>query len=839
MRRDTQFNPLFHNLVPFGGALNLYTLLMQEELISTIDAQSERFRTEAVEDFRTACLSRQASLLGRREVLGGKAKFGIFGDGKEVAQVAMARAFKNGDFRSGYYRDQTFVFAAGLGTVEDFFAQLYADVENDPFSAGRQMNAHFATPLVDKNGEWLRHTDMKNIGADISPTGGQMARALGLALASKHYRERIAQDGDLQHDFAPFSQQGNEVSFCTIGDASTSEGVFWETINAAGVMQVPLAVFVWDDGYGISVPIKYQTTKSNISQCLSGMQSDEATGTGIEIRRVKAWDYAALRQTFAQGVEDCRERHTPYLFHVQEVTQPQGHSTSGSHERYKSPERLQWEQTQDGIHQMRLWLISEGILTEAQADEIEKEAKDEVRRAARRALDRFNAPVKQRIAELTQILSKLHADVIEDYSEAAAALQVQRDKLAAVLNPTHREPVEIARRCLPALRSLPAALTEPLRAWISNAMQKGKQDFCTHLYSENQYAAARVPHIAPQYGSELVQKNGFEILNAYFDQLFTERAEVLAFGEDVGKIGDVNQGFAGLQAKHSEVRIFDTGIREWTIIGQAIGVAMRGLRPIAEIQYLDYLIYALSPLSDDLATVRYRTAGKQQAPAIIRTRGHRLEGIWHSGSPIGMMLHSLRGVCILTPRDMTRAVGFYNTMLRSNDPAIVIECLNGYRLKERLPENLTEFTVPIGVVEVLQAGTDVTLVTYGSCVRVAQEAIHQLEAVGISVELIDCQSLLPFDTAQDIAKSLKKTSRLVVLDEDVPSGASAYILDKVMNEQRGYFLLDSQPLVISAEAVRPAYGSDGDYFIKPSAEDVFERVYALMSEAKPSLFPSL
>ncbi len=812
---------------------------MQEELISTVELQNAQFRAEAVEDFRTACLSRQASLLGRREVLGGKAKFGIFGDGKEVAQVAMARAFKNGDFRSGYYRDQTFVFAAGLGTVEDFFAQLYADVENDPFSAGRQMNAHFSTPLVDKNGEWLRHTERKNIGADISPTGGQMARALGLALASRHYRQRIAQEGSLQHDFAPFSQNGNEVSFCTIGDASTSEGIFWESINAAGVMQVPLAVFVWDDGYGISVPIKYQTTKSSISQCLSGMQSDEETGTGIEIRRVKAWDYLALRRTFEEGIGDCRERHTPYLFHVQEVTQPQGHSTSGSHERYKSPERLQWEQTQDGILQMRLWLISEGILTEAQAEAIEKETKDEVRRAARRALDRFNGAVQLRRAELQQILSKLQADISADYPTEAAALQTQLDKLANLLNPSHRESVEIARRCLPTLRSLPAELCANLRQWTSAAIQRGKQDFCTHLYSENQHAAALVPHIAPIYAADGAQKNGFEILNSYFDELFSQRSEVLAFGEDVGKIGDVNQGFAGLQAKHSEVRIFDSGIREWSIIGQAIGLSMRGLRPIAEIQYLDYLIYALSPLSDDLATVRYRTAGTQQAPAIIRTRGHRLEGIWHSGSPIAMMLHSLRGVCILTPRDMTRAVGFYNTMLRSNDPAIVIECLNGYRLKERVPENLMEFTVPVGVVEVLQAGTDISLVTYGSCVRIAQEAIHQLEAVGISVELIDCQSLLPFDTAHDIAKSLRKTSRLVILDEDMPSGASAYILDKIMSEQKGYFLLDSQPLLISAEAVRPAYGSDGDYFIKPSAEDVFERVYGLMSEAKPSLFPPL
>jgi pyruvate/2-oxoglutarate/acetoin dehydrogenase E1 component/TPP-dependent pyruvate/acetoin dehydrogenase alpha subunit len=807
--------------------------MQKDNILNTTDEKyTADFRMEAVEDFRTACISREASLLGRREVLGGKAKFGIFGDGKEVAQVAMARAFRNGDFRSGYYRDQTFVFAAGLGTVEDFFSQLYADVENDPFSAGRQMNSHFATPLVDADGHWLQHTNTKNISSDISPTAGQMARALGLATASKHYRQRVAINPELKDAFAQFSHSGNEVSFCTIGDASTSEGVFWESINAAGVMQVPLAVFVWDDGYGISVPIKYQTTKANISAALAGMQSDEATGKGIEIRRVKAWDYADLRRVFAQGVADCRQQHTPYLFHVQEVTQPQGHSTSGSHERYKSPERLQWEREQDGIVKMKEWLVVNQLATVQEVEDIEKEAKNYVRRAARAALDKFNAPVTAR----QQMLITHIDNLLPQVATASAALQGHRAAAVALMNPTHRDVVRLARLVLRDMRHESAALTAQLEAWLKEMMQKANRDYTSHLYSENQFAAAQVAEIKPIFNPETPQKNGFEVLNTFFDQLFEQRADVLAFGEDVGKIGDVNQGFAGLQAKHGEERIFDVGIREWTIVGQAIGLAMRGLRPITEIQYLDYLIYALSPLSDDLATLRYRSAGIQQAPAIIRTRGHRLEGIWHSGSPIAMMLHSLRGICILVPRDMTRAVGFYNTMLRSNDPAIIIECLNGYRLKEQMPENILDFTVPVGVPEVLQQGADITLVTYGSCVRVAQEAIEVLETLNISVELIDCQSLLPFDTNHLIGQSLAKTNRLVVLDEDMPSGAAAYILDKIINEQKGYYSLDAQPLLITAQAVRPAYGSDADYFIKPSAEDVVERVYALMHESRPADF---
>lgn len=803
---------------------------MQKTIQPTKTTYTPTFATEALEDFRTACISREASLLGRKEVLGGKAKFGIFGDGKEIAQVAMARVFRAGDFRSGYYRDQTFVFAAGLGTVEQFFAQLYAhaDPAHDPFSAGRQMNSHFSTPLADAHGNWLSHTQTKNISADISPTAGQMARALGLAFASKKYRNNEA-----LHDRTDLSIQGNEVSFCTIGDASTSEGVFWETLNAAGVLQVPLAVFVWDDGYGISVPIKYQTTKQSISEALAGFNpTDEKAG--VTILTAKAWDYASLRETFEKGVALCREQHAPVLFHVQEVTQPQGHSTSGSHERYKSPERLQWEKDQDGILQMRNWLISNALATAEELDAIEKEAKDFVRKAARRALDAFNASIKERIQHTVALLD----EVANEVSNREAVLE-QKTALEKYINPSHRDAARFARNVLRLVRHEQTPARTKLEQWIASLIQWGKDAYTTHLYSETPKAALNVAEVKPVYTDNSPVKNGFEILNTLFDHILTNNPAVFAFGEDVGKIGDVNQGFAGLQAKHGEERVFDAGIREWTIIGQAIGMAMRGLRPIAEIQYLDYLIYAISALSDDLATVRYRSYGTQKAPAIIRTRGHRLEGIWHSGSPIGVLLHSLRGVCILAPRDMTRAAGFYNTMLQSDDPALIIECLNGYRLKEQQPDNLDTFTVPIGVPETLQAGTDVTLVTYGSCVRVAQEAIEQLQEVGISVELIDVQSLLPFDIHHHIVESVKKTNRLVVLDEDVPGGASAYILQQILVEQKGYYFLDSEPVTISAEHVRPAYGSDADYFIKPSAEDVFERVYDLMHEAQPNRFAKL
>ncbi len=799
---------------------------MKKTQATATKKKSAEFWQEALSDYKIAVLSREASLLGRKEVLGGKAKFGIFGDGKEVAQVAMARSFRKGDFRSGYYRDQTFVFAAGLGTVQQFFAQLYAhaDETQDIFSAGRQMNAHFASPLVDKNGNWLNHTELKNISADISPTAGQMARALGLALASKKYRS-------LPHTaaFNQFSNNGNEVSFCTIGDASTSEGVFWESINAAGVLQVPLATFVWDDGYGISVPIRYQTTKASISEVLAGFQPT-ADKAGVAIQTVKGWDYAALRECFAEGIHQCRDSHQPVLFHVQEITQPQGHSTSGSHERYKSAERLQWEKEHDCIVRMRAFLLENEAATAAELDEIDSNAKNEVKKAARAAWDNFNKDVnvnKNRGLELLAALPQ------------SAAVQNLITELQKGLNPTHLNVAKVCRQALYATREDKNEARQAVADFVTELNQWGKQAYLSHLYSENQFAASRVAEVKPVYSAESPIKNGFEVLNAYFEQLFANNAQVLAFGEDVGKIGDVNQGFANLQQKFGEERIFDTGIREWSIIGQAIGLSMRGLRPIAEIQYLDYLIYALSPLSDDLATVRYRSNAMQQAPAIIRTRGHRLEGIWHSGSPIGMMLNSLRGICLLCPRDMTRAVGFYNTMLKSNDPAIIIECLNGYRLKEQLPDNLADFTVPIGQVEILQTGTDITLLTYGSCVRVAEEAIKMLAEVGISVELIDAQSLLPFDTTAQCAQSVRKTNRLVVLDEDVQSGASAYLLDQILVKQQAYNYLDSAPVSISAASVRPAFGSDADYFIKPSAEDIFEQLYTIMQEAKPHNYTNL
>lgn len=791
---------------------------------------SKKFIEEALTDFKVACISREASLSGRKEVLRGKAKFGIFGDGKEIAQVAMARVFKNGDFRSGYYRDQTFMLASGLANVQQLYAQLYAhaDAEHEPFSGGRQMNAHFATPLVDKEGEWTNHTQLKNVSSDISPTAGQMARALGLALASKKYRECQKNMGEYADKF---SVNGNEVSFCTIGDASTSEGVFWETINAAGVLQVPLAVFVWDDGYGISVPRHFQTTKGSISEVLKGFNSDE-NGKGVDIYTVKGWDYVALRETFDKAIEKVRKTHTPCLFHVQECTQPQGHSTSGSHERYKSQERLDWEKTQDGIEQMKSWLITQGAATEAELTKIQEDAAKEVKDAIKAAFNAFNNPIKTNQQEALVFIDALLA--VTNNQEKVSAL---REALAKAIDPIHKDIVKFCRQVLHAVRAESSAEKTALQNYTSGFIAKFKELYTSKLYSDTKYAALKVEEVKPVYNEDSPIKSGFEVLNACFDYHLQNNPAFFAFGEDVGKIGDVNQGFMGMQDKYGVERVFDVGIREWTIIGQAIGMSMRGLRPLAEIQYLDYLIYAASALSDDLATLRYRSNGIQQAPAIIRTRGHRLEGIWHSGSQMGLLLSSLRGICVLVPRDMTRAVGFYNTMLKSDDPCVVVECLNGYRLKEQMPENIGEFTVPVGVPEILQSGTDLTLVTFGSCVRVAQEAMKQLEECGISVELIDVQSLLPFDVHHSIVESVKKTNRLVVLDEDVSGAASAFILDKILVEQKAYFHLDSEPLTIHAEDVRPAYGSDADYFIKPSAEDVFEKIYDLMHEVNPNKFP--
>lgn len=793
---------------------------------------SKEFLAQALEDFRIACVSREVSLNGRKEVLTGKAKFGIFGAGKELAQVAMARVFKKGDFRSGYYRDQTFMLASGLATVENLYAQLYAhaDPEFEPYSAGRQMNSHFATALIDEQGNWLDHTQTKNVSADISPTAGQMARSLGLALASKKYRECAEQLGE---EAAKFSVNGNEVSFCTIGDASTSEGVFWESINAAGVLQVPMAVFVWDDGYGISVPKEYQTTKGSISEVLAGFKPNKE-GEGVNIYTVKGWDYIAMRELFEEAIQKVRETHTACLFHVEECTQPQGHSTSGSHERYKDKDRLSWEKEQDGIEQLQAFLIEQGVSTEDELTQIRKEVKKEVRASIRQAWKNFNDPIKVLHQEIIGLLD----DLIESSAKSDALSNLQQE-LANAVDPIYRDIIRIMRQALRLVRAESSAAKAALEARTNELIAEKKYTYTSKLYSESPNAALSIPEIPAEYHEDSPVKAGYELLNACFDHHLTNNPRFFAFGEDVGQIGDVNQGFMGMQDKHGEARVFDTGIREWTIIGQAIGMAMRGLRPLAEIQYLDYLIYAISAISDDLATLRYRSNAIQQAPVIIRTRGHRLEGIWHSGSQIGFLLSTMRGVCVLTPRNMTQAAGFYNTMLQSDDPCVIVECLNGYRLKERLPENIGEYTVPVGVPEVLQEGSDITIVTYGSTIRVAEEAMQQLEEVGISVELVDVQSLLPFDVNHQIVESIKKTNRLVVLDEDVPGGASAYILQQLMTEQKAYYHLDSEPLVISAEHVRPAYGSDGDYFIKPSAEDIFEKIYALMHEVNPSQFPPM
>lgn len=779
-------------------------------------------REDILRDFELCCISREASLLGRKEVLSGKAKFGILGDGKEVPQIALAKAFQKGDFRSGYYRDQTLMFALGVSTVEAFFAQIYADPDNDPFSGGRQMNNHFATPIVDKNtGEWTRHTERINVSAGISSTGGQMARALGLALASKKYRESEA-----LRTGTHFSNGGNEVCFCTIGDASTSEGVFWETMNAAGVMQVPLAVFVWDDGYGISVPVDFQTTKGSISEVLEGFRYSPEKQQGFDIYTVKGWDYPAMVALFQKAVARMRETHIPALFHVQELTQPQGHSTSGSHERYKTPDRLQWERDHDCILKMEQWMIDSGIASIEECAAIRAKAKKHTQDCRRRAWNAYMDPVEAKRRELAQLYSEFP-------QEQAHTLTVE---LRDMVNPSLSELLQNARRLLYATIGEPSPARMQLQNWIKAQEDLGHTRYHTQLYSHSPYAALKVPIVPPVFSEQSPMLNGFEILNTYFDLTFGSNPATFAFGEDVGQIGDVNQGFAGLQKKYGEHRIFDTGIREWTIVGQALGMAFRGLRPIAEIQYLDYLIYGLAPLTDDVATLRYRSNGQQQAPLIIRSRGHRLEGIWHSGSPMSMIINSLRGMYVIVPRNMTQAAGFYNTLLQSDDPAIVIECLNGYRLKERKPDNLASFTVPLGVPEILQEGNDITIVTYGSCVRIAQSAISMLEQHAISVELIDVQTLLPFDLEHRIVESLKKTNRILFLDEDVPGGASAYMMQQVLELQGGYRYLDSAPATLTAHAHRPPYGTDGDYFSKPNPEDVFEVVFRMMYEAEPGRF---
>ncbi len=785
---------------------------------------------DILSDYRLAVESREASIIGRKEVFMGKAKFGIFGDGKEVAQIAMAKVFRNGDFRSGYYRDQTFMFAIGELTVQQFFAQLYAhtDLEADPSTAGRLMTGHFGTRTLDEHGKFKNLSELKNSSADISPTAGQMPRLLGLAYASKLYRNNPA-----LKDYTNFSVNGNEIAFGTIGNASTSEGMFFEAINAAGVLQVPMLTSVWDDGYGISVPAEFHTTKASISKALAGLQRT-ATEKGFEIILAKGWDYPGLLEAYQKAEKICREEHVPVLLHVEELTQPQGHSTSGSHERYKSKERLAWEAEHDCIRKMREWIINDVMVLPEEVDAIEKEAKLSAKQAKDRAWKAFTEDVRKDQNIVDAILEKA-----EKLSSRGEDIEALRNELNTTINATRLDTMKAARKALRYFRDEDHEAKTELIEWVRAAESDNYNRYSSHLYSTSDEAALKVEIIPPQYSDNSSIVDGREVLQACFDDALTRDPLVIAFGEDVGKIGDVNQGFAGLQAKHGELRVTDTGIRECTIIGQGIGAALRGLRPIAEMQYLDYLIYALPTLSDDLACLQYRTKGGQKAPLIIRTRGHRLEGVWHAGSQIGMMLQSLRGIYILTPRNMTQAAGFYNTMLKSDDAAIIVECLNGYRLKERIPDNIGTFNVPLGVPEVLKEGSDVTIVTYGSMCRVVMEAAEDLEQFGISCEVIDVQTLLPFDIHHRIVESIKKTNRVIFADEDVPGGATSYMMQQVLEVQNAYQYLDSKPVTITAKEHRPAYASDGDYFTKPNPEDVFETVYTLMHEVDPDTFPSL
>lgn len=788
----------------------------------------EDFKTEVIKDYKTARISRECSLLGRREVLTGKAKFGIFGDGKEVPQLAMAKAFKNGDFRSGYYRDQTFMMAIGALTPQEFFAGLYghADAEQEPMSAGRQMGGHFSTHSIDENGQWKKLTEQKNSSADISPTAGQMPRLLGLAQASKYYRAFANADEAKQ-----FSDQGNEVAWGTIGNASTSEGLFFETINAAGVLQVPMVMSVWDDMYGISVHARHQTTKENISEILKGFQKENDTN-GYEILTVNGWDYPALVEVYQKAGQIARENHIPVLIHVQELTQPQGHSTSGSHERYKSKERLAWETEFDCVAKMRDWMISNNIATEEELSQWDEEAKKIVRESKRAAWDAYLNPIKEERNQLVELLNK----IANHSSQPDKIMQMAKD-LSGIKEPIRKEILSTARIAKRYFVQQNGNLE--LNEWIEQYYEKVQPKYSSHLMSESNQKATQVEEILPQYENEAEEVDARIVLRDNFDKIFTTYPEALIFGEDSGHIGDVNQGLEGLQEKHGEMRIADTGIREATILGQGIGLSMRGLRPIAEIQYLDYLLYAIQIMSDDLATLEYRTAGRQKAPLIVRTRGHRLEGIWHSGSPMGMIINAIRGMHVLVPRNMTKAAGFYNTLLKSDEPALIVECLNGYRLKEKLPTNLGEFTTPIGVVETIKEGSDITVVSYGSTLRVVEQAAKELAEMNINVEIIDAQSLLPFDLHHDCVKSLQKTNRLLVVDEDVPGGASAYILQHIVENQGGYKYLDSKPQTLTAKAHRPAYGTDGDYFSKPSEEDVFEKIYAIMHESNPEKYPVL
>ena len=809
---------------------------MESTYIETQQITFQDFKNQILEDYKLGRISREMSYLGRREVLTGKAKFGIFGDGKELPQLAMAKVFKNGDFRSGYYRDQTFALAIDAVSVESFFAQLYADtnVEREPASAGRQMNGHYATRSLNEDGSWKNLMQQKNISSDISPTAGQMPRLLGLALASKVYKS-VKFDGSEK-----FSNDGNEVAFGTIGDASTAEGHFWETLNAACALQVPMITSIWDDGYGISVPTQNQRAKADIAEMLSGFQRKEGENQGCEIIQVKAWDYPALLDAFAKAEHFARTESVPVVVHVIEVTQPQGHSTSGSHERYKNEERLKWEGEFDGLVQFKQWILNYSIEIEGdeqqlatleELENIEEEAKKYVKNGQKKAWENY----QKTITELKDSVLPL----VETLQAKNSEVGPEMEKYKAVISVAKKDIFQLIRRSLLLTRKNPSSERQNLQQKFEEIFAVEKDNYSSHLYSQSEWKATNVKEIEPVFSANSLTVDGRVVVRNNFDKIFEKYPETLIFGEDAGNIGDVNQGLEGLQEKYGELRIADTGIREATILGQGIGMAMRGLRPIAEIQYLDYILYCLQGMSDDLATVQYRTKGGQKAPLIIRTRGHRLEGIWHSGSPMAGILNLSKGILVLVPRNLTKAAGFYNTMLKSDDPALIIECLNGYRLKEKQPDNLGEFTVPVGKIEVTKEGTDVTLVTYGSTWRLVMEAAQELEKIGISAEVIDIQSLIPFDLSHEISESVKKTNRLVVIDEDVEGGATAFILQQILEKQKAFRYLDSDPLTISAENHRAPYASDGDYFSKPSVDDMVEKIYGLFTESNPEKFPKI
>ena len=809
---------------------------MESTYIETQQITFQDFKNQILEDYKLGRISREMSYLGRREVLTGKAKFGIFGDGKELPQLAMAKVFKNGDFRSGYYRDQTFALAIDAVSVESFFAQLYADtnVEREPASAGRQMNGHYATRSLNEDGSWKNLMQQKNISSDISPTAGQMPRLLGLALASKVYKS-VKFDGSEK-----FSNDGNEVAFGTIGDASTAEGHFWETLNAACALQVPMITSIWDDGYGISVPTQNQRAKADIGEMLSGFQRKEGENQGCEIIQVKAWDYPALLDAFAKAEHFARTESVPVVVHVIEVTQPQGHSTSGSHERYKNEERLKWEGEFDGLVQFKQWILNYSIEIEGdeqqlatleELENIEEEAKKYVKNGQKKAWENYQKTITELKDSVLPLVEALQAKNSE--------VGPEMEKYKAVISVAKKDIFQLIRRSLLLTRKNPSSERQNLQQKFEEIFAVEKDNYSSHLYSQSVWKATNVKEIAPVFSENSLTVDGRVVVRNNFDKIFEKYPETLIFGEDAGNIGDVNQGLEGLQEKYGELRIADTGIREATILGQGIGMAMRGLRPIAEIQYLDYILYCLQGMSDDLATVQYRTKGGQKAPLIIRTRGHRLEGIWHSGSPMAGILNLSKGILVLVPRNLTKAAGFYNTMLKSDDPALIIECLNGYRLKEKQPDNLGEFTVPVGKIEVTKEGTDVTLVTYGSTWRLVMEAAQELEKIGISAEVIDIQSLIPFDLSHEISESVKKTNRLVVIDEDVEGGATAFILQQILEKQKAFRYLDSDPLTISAENHRAPYASDGDYFSKPSVDDMVEKIYGLFTESNPEKFPKI